>query len=301
MIRILFGLLILILPVQAGNLTLLGAGKPPAAAVSYTGPGDIVASATAWYGVRAYNAATRGATVMDVCNTTGGVEVACATFSSDATTGDLVVGTIGGLTCSGLGVACTIKKLYDQTTGNNCTGATCDLTQATIAVRPQLVPSCINGKPCIRCSIFNISSANNLSSISQPYTVSHVSSRTASFTTAQLVLYLGSGAVQYFYAGSANTFDIFAGATLAATAADSAFHAYQSIFNNTSSDNYVDGGSTTGAASTAAAAGAIQVCATSAGAVPFKGDLTEIGIWSGAFTGTDQTNVNSNQHTYYGF
>ena len=33
------------------------ASGPTGAAPAYTGPGDIVASATAWYGLRAYNAA----------------------------------------------------------------------------------------------------------------------------------------------------------------------------------------------------------------------------------------------------
>ena len=38
------------------------------AAPTYVGPGDVVSSASAWYGLRAYNAADRGNKLADICD-----------------------------------------------------------------------------------------------------------------------------------------------------------------------------------------------------------------------------------------
>jgi hypothetical protein len=56
--RWLFVFLLLVAPVQAADTGLMLAGVSNAPAASgYTGPGDVVSGATAWYGLRAYNAA----------------------------------------------------------------------------------------------------------------------------------------------------------------------------------------------------------------------------------------------------
>ena len=64
------------------------ASGPTGAAPAYTGPGDIVASATAWYGLRAYNAAIV---------TTGTQALVNLRRSSDNHTCDIIVMASGGL------------------------------------------------------------------------------------------------------------------------------------------------------------------------------------------------------------
>lgn len=115
----------------AQSMTLLGVGAPSAAPAGYTGPGD-VQTFVHWIGLRAYSTADRGNALVNVCNSTGGVDVLCQDFSSDPTTGALVISTIGGVSCST--APCTIKTWYDRIGGNNC-------TEATIANRATLTVS----------------------------------------------------------------------------------------------------------------------------------------------------------------
>ena len=67
------------------------------AGVSYTGPGNVVSGASAWWGLRAYNAADLGNNLINVCNPGDG---ACVNMVSSASTGALVVTTVGGEACS---------------------------------------------------------------------------------------------------------------------------------------------------------------------------------------------------------
>lgn len=101
-------------------------------AVPYTGPGDTQTFAH-WIGLRAYNSADRGNALVNVCNSTGGVDVQCQDFVS-STTGALVIATIGGVSCST--APCTIKTWYDRIGSNNCTEATI-ANRATLAVSYQ--------------------------------------------------------------------------------------------------------------------------------------------------------------------
>src|SRR5260221_661617 len=83
-------------PASADNFLLLGTGRAPVVAASYTGPGDIVSGAVGWWGLRAYNAASRGNPLANVCTVIATIDT-CLDFSSDATTGSLLIVTIGGL------------------------------------------------------------------------------------------------------------------------------------------------------------------------------------------------------------
>src|ERR1039458_204497 len=92
---------------------LLHAGQSPKVAVScssYIGPGDIVSWKSYW-SLRSYSCVTRGNKLVNVCNSTGGIDVGCADISSDPTTGALVSATIALITCPGTN--CTIKTFYD--------------------------------------------------------------------------------------------------------------------------------------------------------------------------------------------
>ena len=190
---------------------------PVISAPSYTGPGDIASTSfTAWWGLRAYDAAAASATVdaVDVnCNSTPGTaytihvtsagnlntatilsDCTTSTFSGSmvgtttlSTTGDSCAAIVGaqvigaGITspttvvsktsCSGgagvyvLSQSFTISaesmtallpvlasKLYDQTGGNACTSASCNVVQATGSEQPGIYLNCLNGAtlPCLR-------------------------------------------------------------------------------------------------------------------------------------------------------
>lgn len=114
-------------PAQAQRMMVLGAGGPfTAAAAGYTGPGDIVSGATAFYGLRAYNAAyaatpgksvnVRRASDNVACDinvaTTGGLGLTTATCNSSTQGGitySAFVGTDATASCTiaGTSAACT--------------------------------------------------------------------------------------------------------------------------------------------------------------------------------------------------
>lgn len=70
----------------ADPMTLLGAGAKPSAAPSYTGPGDIVASAAGWWGLQGYSAAVAA---------TGTQKAVTVRRASDNATQDIVILTTG--------------------------------------------------------------------------------------------------------------------------------------------------------------------------------------------------------------
>ena len=96
---------------------------------------------------------------------------------------------------------------------------------------------------------------------------------------------------------------LYAGSVSAAvTANDNAFHAANSVFNGSSSILMVDGSDTTGlVAGAGSIANPISVGDDGGGASFMTGYVAEVGIWSTAFSGTNRTNINSNQHSYWGF
>jgi hypothetical protein len=131
-------LLALLLPALLGGWLI---GKPPA--TPYTGPGDY-ASFTAWWGLRAYSAAaaaTGTQPAMDLRRVSDNA-TCTAKIGTDGNL-DLTVGT----PCNGgtqtvtawIGASSArVSKLYDQTSGNACGGASCDLVQATAGNQPTL-------------------------------------------------------------------------------------------------------------------------------------------------------------------
>src|SRR5665213_385939 len=86
----------------------LAALSPASGGPTYTGPGDVVGSATAWWGLRAYSAATIGGNVVDIKRASDNTT---QTFVS-LTTGALDVASIATFLTSTTGV---VTKLYDQT------------------------------------------------------------------------------------------------------------------------------------------------------------------------------------------
>lgn len=268
---------------------------------AYAGPGDVVGSARMWWGLRAYSLAAAGSAAARVCNSG---DANCADVNTLGN-GDFDVATATGapLSCGGAGGTCTIHTLYDQTAGNNCTAAHCNLVNATAAQRPTLVFNCIGTKPCM---LFNgssqrLQSSNSATSQAQPYTYSGVANSTNNSGNQSLVTFNSGGVTQLAFSNANNQAKIFAGSNLTAVAAGGSFHALQGVFNGASSDMNVDGASATGNAGAAASVGTINLSSVGGSSQYMNGSVAEAGAWPSAFNGTQSTNMSSNQHSYWGF
>jgi hypothetical protein len=282
-------------------LTGAGKGKPGGAAPAYSGPGDLVAGVTAWWGIRAFNAAGRGTKVANICNSTGGTDVGCADFNSDATTGIIESKLVSGITCPGAN--CTVKILYDQSGALSCTGTTaCDASQATVSSRPLLVASCIGSLPCMTFNGSQTLSTGGSSfpTLTLPNVISAVVQRTGSFTT--LLAILGSNvSFEVGFGSSVNTVAIYNGSPGTAAATDSVFHAVQYTVNGTSSEGYIDGSALAiSAGSSGAGMNTLVILGGGAlGDAVFSG--TEFGAWPTSLSTGNKSSLNSNQHSVWGF
>jgi hypothetical protein len=134
----------------------------------------------------------------------------------------------------------------------------------------------------------------------QPFTMSTVAIRTGNTSAFGDVLGASVAGLQFLFANAANQFALYAGgAVTTAPATDNVFHAIQGVYSGASSSLYIDGSSTTPLSPGAAAlSGSIAIGDNNN---PLTGKVTEVGIWAVAFNGTQQSNMNSNQHTYWGF
>ena len=278
-----------LLPAQA--IVNTGRHRTVTAAASYTGPGDIV-SFLAWGGLRAYSAATRGAVALNVCNPS---DVACADVSTDATTGNLVLTTIGGHDCTM--DDCTVKKIYDQTAGGNCAGS-CDLVQATIANRFTLKHNCINSTLwCLVEVPSQIMSSAGSATLPIPFSMSSVAERNGAFSSFGNVIGTSiAGNIEVGFNNSANTVFLFGNVFFTASASDSAFHSLQALFDSTSKI-VVDGSVTTGGAEIGA--GTDVLCVGACGNAP-TALAVEFG-WTATDLSSSFSALSTNQHSYWGF
>ena len=210
---------------------------PVTAGVSYTGPGDVVAGATVWWGMRAYSAATRGTNCIRLVRASDSTQQDFVTLAD----GSLDVASIATFLASTTGKVVTI---YDQS-GNGH-----HATQPTDASRPPFVLAATGTRPAMQGNgavslstgaFTTMRPGPRTTTIPQPYTVSAVVVRTGAFTTAGAWLGATSGMSCYFFS-TVNTVTFYAGVGgTNATAADSAWHTIQEIFNGASSEIYVDG------------------------------------------------------------
>lgn len=301
--------------------TVLSYQQPPIVASGpYTGPGDAVSGASTWYGLRAYSAAKAGTRAINLCDNTG---ANCTDISTSATTGQLNnPGTLGSNNCATSGT-CEVATWYDQSGALSCGGSACDVTQATTTSRPTLLFNCINSRPCL---VFNgvldaLASSATFPTITSG-TMSTVAIRTAAFTTQGDILSIaanGGNNIAIDFRAVASAVQMFQGTTgqFISNITDNNYHALQAVFNGVSSVLFC-GGSAGTACSTVGTSNSISpgvtatganglicigivsgsgVCATS----PLSGQITEVGMWNGiVFTGTQQTNMNANQYTFWG-
>jgi hypothetical protein len=275
---------------------------------AYTGPGDIVAY-TAWYGFRAYNAAKANA----------GANVAIFRRSSDSTTctGVLVasgaldlVGTYcSGSTnlstfCANAAGSCFITTLFDQTAGNKCGGAACDIVQTTAANQPPAIFSCLGTFVCydLTAGTIGLVSANNFTPSTAVQTITAVGNRidTAAINEG-LLASNGSGNNRLGTASGGTTWTIKGGTSGTITSGaltSNAFHVANGVFNGASSVLNTDGTDVTGTVTANTTAGAPQSIAA-AGATHER--VLEVGfIDNVALTSGQRTSLCHNAFTYWG-
>jgi hypothetical protein len=274
----------------------------------YTGPGDVAsASANAWWGFRAYNKSIAGTStpVVNLRRSADNHTCDVQTKWADGTLGNTAScstgtdnGQAAGAFCSS---QCYATKLYDQSGANGCSGAACDVSQATVANQPPVNFGCDGQLPCLTFS----SSSQNLVSTTGPaqtvpFSMSFWGKRTGSFTTQQNVLYQTSNPTNLGYYAAANQVILGnAGQTQTASGAtDSVPHSIAGVFDVGfgSTAVWVDGTQTTSTAgNSTATAGTLSISGT--GGNPFiAGTFSEGGFFAGKTL--SQANLCANQ---YGF
>lgn len=268
------------------------------AAAAYSGPGDQVSGASAWWGLRGYKSTFSG-TVGNICDAATGLTCANMTWSA----GVLTIPTIGGNACDNASHQCVVNSLADQT-GNGFT-----IIQATNSARPTLIAAgAANGCPStsLPCMGFVRASTQvlispNLYTQSQPISIEIVGDRTGSTTLVNIgTAYGSSGSVGW--SNAINTERAAAGAVLTASCADSSWHVIQDVLNGASSTLTCDSTSTNGSAGSNSASGvSFGVGGTGGSANTLDGKLTEAGLWPIAFSAGNISALNSNAHSYWGF
>jgi hypothetical protein len=288
------------------TMTLTGVGGP-AAVVGYTGPGDAISSGWIfWGGLRAFSAATRGTKAVNACNSTGGTDVGCGDLSTDATTGKLVAGTIGGITCPGAN--CTVKVIYDQSGASKCSGP-CDAIQPTIGGRPSLDANCLNTTlPCMSTVAANTPFMNTPGiavTSSLPLTYVVVSKITIT-TEGGLFGTYGAGPEivnNNAAANQANIYNSGPGSVDLGSVANSAWHAIQGVFNGASSFVCADGtcSSNGNAGSSVWTSGNALILFSGNFSDRWTGSAVEFGVNTAAFTsGGTTTTYCHNDSAYWG-
>ena len=200
---------------------------------------------------------------------------------------------------------CTVVKVYDQSGGNACGGSACDLTVAYPAA-PTLAFTCNGSQPCMTFngSTQGLASAGTITSAPQPISMSVVADPTAGFGSE---FSCASGYQEGVYVsdshGGGSQSQIYAGYTFyAAAPALGAWFAGQFVANSSASTISINSGTYTGTgdAGTEDCTGAAVVMSGGSGNY-FTGNLEEFGIWPTGLSSTQQSNMDSNQRTYWGF
>lgn len=303
MLRWFTALCLLLCASQAGAQgypTLLGVGTANrGAAPGYTGPGDVVSGAYAWYGIdRCYNNVYAGNVVDVVDASTGsttGTRLQCAP-------GNIITAVVSasactfvtGNACSSLAITCAVScvavNLYNQSGGG---GGTC--TQPTNSKRPIYVASVIGSLAALQFTSAASMELDCPSAVqSQQIVVVAYAKRNSTFTTGNDIFLNGS---EGGFFNSANTAFLFSGSFLSHAATDSAFHVLQFVLNGASSIMSVDGSVTAGAGGTTGFTGStMKFCDGTCNIY-----ATELGVWGNAVTyGATQIGaMNTNLSSFY--
>jgi len=309
--------LCLLLPLAAhADVTLTGvdvSGKGTAVA-SYSGPGDVISGAVAWYGLRAYSLAyatgngkivnvrlTTNSHTCDILSTTGGNlgnTANCSTGGDNAQAA-----------ATFCGANCAVVTWYDQSGANACSAAACDVTQSTAANQPALTFSCFGSLPCVTFAGGSV----GLAKASSPTNATPVSFSDVSLITnacaGQCTILVSDSAAQYIgtsYLTSGGTLKYVvynnSSCGLSAScrlASQSTLYANQYVSNGASSITNQNGtDSATFTLQTHPLANTLNL-GNDTFAEAMIGSIGETGIWPAAFSAGQRTNMCHNQKAYW--
>lgn len=268
------------------GIPLLGTG-----AASYVGPGDIYGSALAWYGLRAFSAATIGQDLVRIIRASDSAEQNFASLANGALN-------VAGIITFLASTTGKVVTLFDQI-------GSLDVTQATGAARPNWEFNVVGaGHPSMMFDGTDDELRGTGASLTatQPTTVSAVANRLVA-NDVDAIWSTTSGENQLF-GGGVDTWTIRAGTNLGSTNAaipDGSFHAFQALFNGTSSRLYVDAAldDVIGDANTDAPSSANVVIGELSG---FFANMyfQEAGLWAGNKSASFVA-MNANQAAYWGY
>jgi hypothetical protein len=263
---------------------------PVVAAATYTGPGDVVGSAFSWWGLRGYNAAyaTGSNPAIDIVDQAGANPLTVNILSN----GRLDVASINAWVTANSVTTIKVTKLYDQV-------STRHLIMATLANMPTLNLTGIGSLPAISFTAANshrlVTSATNYN-LAQPFTMSAVL-RSSSDSTGREIF--GFSNKPLLFHNTSNTLSLQAPTTSSAnvTVSDGSWHAFQGVWDSTSSALYNDGSGTTGLTTSGDATNKqIFLGGPPAFSNYFNDSIAEWGVWPLAFNSTQAGDMNTNQH-----
>ncbi len=279
-------------------------------AQDYIGPGDVKPGAFAWWSAtRAYSAAKIGTNAIEVCNTSAG-DGSCTNITTLAN-GQIDLTAIKAVPCLGT-LDCTVRTVYDQTGGGNCTGS-CNMVQATSAQRPRVafppLGTCATPVTSVGMCLFQAPNAANstvmltagVGTIGATYTIVGMAAHTSAFGTDYNAIVTSTTGGMY-YAGGVNQLDCIGAVDHFAPATDNQWHYLMCLSNGASSFAIVDGTQTSYTNATALSATQLALFSDNVvGAFDnLKGFFTEGGIWASAFSNpADINNVTANMRAYY--
>ena len=267
-----------------GGVRLAGTSPVPRR-TTYAGPGDIVSGALAWWGLRAYDAAVAGNKAANICR------------ASDSTCEDIDTlgnGSFDTATATSFctSTTCSVKTLYDQT-GNGH-----DMTQTATSEMPALTFNCIGSLPCMT---FNATDDQNFEAAefitAEPFTISTI----AMATGPGAILADNASIIGIGHDIPANEWELSSTNNVDFTASDGSFHAAEAVFNTSTSNAYLDGASNPMDLGTAFSIGTGGLNLGGADGYYTPGEIIELGLWGSAFNSTQAGNMNTNQHSYWGF
>lgn len=276
--------------VRVGN----GLGRGPASRVvtgtttsAYTGPGDIV-SFTAWWGMRAYSAATAGTAAIRIRKDTGGAETDINTTAAGVLDAAAIVAHLAGDTGH-------IVTWYDKVGSNH-------LTMATTGKQPVLTANALGssyGGTWAAGNQTQFQSTSNMGSVSQPYTMVCIGKQPSAAGEGMMGVDNGS------YAGTLTEWTAagvrsYAGSNFDVVTAANTWHALIHLFNGASSVISVDGSESTGNPGAQATSNNPFTLGRELTGTNFSGLFIEAGWIAGTISGGNRTALNANMHAAYG-
>lgn len=224
----------------------------------------------------------------------------CGTFTSGAGSCTMSQANTVSSTTVTFQVALFATKIYDQSGGNSCSSAPCNLSESTANNQPQLLFDCIGSLPCLSfLGSQYLILASGGPTVAQEFTYTAVEERSASFTSTQIVIGDNGGVSMGHLSTNQGRLDASNAVTF--TESDSVLHAVQGIFNGSSSIAVVDGTVTSPLnPGTTGMSGFFGLGTNSGHTANLTGLIMEAGVWPIGFSSTQYSNMHSNQSAYWG-